>query len=163
HMVCLMVLEKFGSSEQHRIYLPRLLSGEWVGAVANAEAQAGTNLMALSSQARRIPEGFELAADKLCITNIGIADLALCSVRLRDAPPRKGVNIFLVEPAAPGVVTRPRTNLAGLRSSCTGDLEVSGARLPSHCLLGSVGQGLEVFAEMFLQERLFTGVLYLAA
>jgi alkylation response protein AidB-like acyl-CoA dehydrogenase/GNAT superfamily N-acetyltransferase len=163
HMVCLMVLEKFGSPEQHRIYLPRLLSGEWGGAVANAEAQAGTNLMALSSQARRIPEGFELTADKLCITNVGIADLALCSARLRDAPPRKGVNIFLVETPAPGVVTRPRTNLAGLRSSCTGDLEVSAARLPSHSLLGSAGQGLEIFAEMFLQERLFTGVLYLAA
>jgi alkylation response protein AidB-like acyl-CoA dehydrogenase/GNAT superfamily N-acetyltransferase len=163
HMVCLMVLEKFGSPEQHRIYLPRLLSGEWIGAVANAEAQAGTNLMALSSQARRGKEGFELTADKLCITNVGVADLALCSARLRDAPARKEINIFLVETAAQGVATRIRTNLSGLRSSCTGDLEARAAPLPDHALLGSAGQGLAIFAEMFLQERLFTGVLYLSA
>jgi len=163
HMVCLMVLEKFGSPRQHQAYLPRLLSGEWVGAVANAEAQAGTNLMALSSRARRAGEGFELTADKLCITNVGVADLALISARLRDAPPRREVNIFLVETATPGVATRTRTNLSGLRSSCTGDLEASAAPLPAHALLGSVGQGLEIFAEMFLQERLFTGVLYLSA
>jgi alkylation response protein AidB-like acyl-CoA dehydrogenase/GNAT superfamily N-acetyltransferase len=163
HMVGLMVLEKFGSPEQHRLYLPRLLSGEWIAAVANAEVQAGTNLMAIASQARRAGDGFELTADKQCITNVGIADLVLCSARLRDAPPRKEVNIFLVETAAPGVQTRTRTNLAGLRSSCSGDLEARQAQLPAHGLLGNVGQGLEIFREMFLQERLFTGILYLAA
>jgi alkylation response protein AidB-like acyl-CoA dehydrogenase/GNAT superfamily N-acetyltransferase len=162
-MVCLMVLQKFGSPRQHEVYMPRLLSGEWVGAVANAEAQAGTNLMALASQARRTAAGFELKADKLCITNIGVADVALCSARLRDAPPRKEVNIFLVEAAAEGATTRARMNLSGLRSSCTGDLEAAAARLPEYALLGSVGQGLEIFAEMFAQERLFTGILYLSA
>src|SRR5262245_25784725 len=96
HMVCLMVLEKFGSPEQHQAYLPRLLSGEWLGAVANAEAQAGTNLMAIASQARAAGAGFELTADKQCITNVGVADLALCSARLRDAPARKEVNGFVV-------------------------------------------------------------------
>jgi isovaleryl-CoA dehydrogenase len=163
HMVCVMVLEKFGSPEQHQAYLPRLLAGEWLGAVANAEAQAGTNLMALASQARRTEDGFELTAAKRCITNVGVADLALCSARLRDAPPRKEVNIFLVEASAPGVVTQTQTNLAGLRSSCTGDLQASAARLPAHGLLGSAGQGLEIFAEMFVQERLFTGILYRSA
>jgi alkylation response protein AidB-like acyl-CoA dehydrogenase/GNAT superfamily N-acetyltransferase len=163
HMVGLMVLEKFGTPQQHQLYLPRLLSGEWIAAVANAEAQAGTNLMAIASQARRAGDGFELTADKRSITNVGIADLVLCSARLRDAPPRKEVNIFLVETATPGVETRTRNNLAGLRSSCTGDLEASQTRLPGHSLLGGVGQGLEIFREMFLQERLFTGVLYLSA
>jgi GNAT superfamily N-acetyltransferase len=139
------------------------LSGEWIGAVANAEAQAGTNLMALASQSRRTEDGFELTADKQCITNVGVADLVLCSARLRDAPARKDVNIFVVETASSGVHTRMRANLAGLRTSCTGDLEARMARLPGHSLLGSVGQGLEIFAEMFLQERLFTGVLYLSA
>ncbi len=163
HLVCVRVLEKFGSPEQHRAYLPRLLSGEWLGAVANAEPQAGTNLMALASRARHSGDGFELTSDKQCITNVGEADLILCSARLADAPPRKEVNIFLVEKTAPGVTTRLRSNLSGLRSSCTGDLEASQARLPGFALLGEVGLGLKVFAEMFLQERLFTGVLYLSA
>jgi alkylation response protein AidB-like acyl-CoA dehydrogenase/GNAT superfamily N-acetyltransferase len=163
HVVGLLVLEKFGTPEQHRAYLPRLLSGEWLAAVANAEARAGTNLMAIASEARRADGGFELTADKQCITNVGVADLVLCSARLRDAPPRQEVNVFLVEAAAPGVTTRTRTNLAGLRSSCTGDLEAAAALLPAHGLLGRVGQGLEIFREMFLQERLFTGVLYLSA
>jgi alkylation response protein AidB-like acyl-CoA dehydrogenase/GNAT superfamily N-acetyltransferase len=163
HLVFLRVLEKFGSPEQHRAYLPRLLSGEWLGAVANAEPQAGTNLLALASRARRGGDGFELTSDKQCITNVGEADLVMCSARLSDAPPRKEVNIFLVEKTAPGVSTRLRTNLSGLRSSCTGDLEASQAQLPAHALLGEVGLGLKIFAEMFLQERLFTGVLYLSA
>lgn len=163
HMVCLMVLETFGSPVQHQIYLPRLLSGEWIGAVANAEAQAGTNLMAIAAQARRTPDGFELTADKLCITNVGVADLAVCSARLPDAPARKEVNIFVVETAAAGVATMTRNNLAGLRSSCTGDLGARAARLPDHSLLGGIGRGLEIFAAMFTQDRLFTGVLYLSA
>src|SRR5262245_48083535 len=96
HGVCVAVLHESGSPEQHRLYLPRLLSGEWLGAVANAEAQAGTNLMAIASRARAAGAGFELTADKQCITNVGVADLALCSARLRDAPARKEVNGFVV-------------------------------------------------------------------
>jgi alkylation response protein AidB-like acyl-CoA dehydrogenase/GNAT superfamily N-acetyltransferase len=163
HMVCLMVLQEFGSAEQHRLYLPRLLSGEWIGAVANAEPQAGTNLMAIASQATRAGDGFELSAEKQCITNIGVADLALVSARLRDVPARQEVNVFLVETAATNVEHRPLLNLEGLRTSCTGDLRMRRATLSPHGLLGPVGAGLEIFRSMFVQERLFTGVLYLSA
>jgi isovaleryl-CoA dehydrogenase len=163
HGVCLLVLQEHGSAEQHRLYLPRLLSGEWVGAVANAEAQAGTNLMAIASRAARAGDGFELTADKQCITNVGVADLALVSARLAGVPAQQEVNVFVVETTAPGVGQRTVLDLEGLRTSCTGDLRVRQARLPGPGLLGRVGAGLEIFRSMFAQERLFTGVLYLAA
>jgi isovaleryl-CoA dehydrogenase len=163
HLVALRVLQVFGSPEQHRLYLPRLLSGEWVAAVANAEAQAGTDLMAIASRAARAGDGFELTAEKQCITNVGVADLALVSARLQDVPSRQEVNVFLVETAAPGVEQRTVLDLEGLRTSCTGDLRARQAALPGHALVGGVGAGLEVFRVMFAQERLFTGVLYLAA
>lgn len=163
HLVALRVLQEFGSPEQHRHYLPRLLSGEWVAAVANAEPQAGTNLMAIASQATQSGSGFELTAEKQCVTNIGVADLALVSARLQDVPSRQEVNVFLVETAAAGVEQRTVLDLEGLRTSCTGDLRARQARLPGHALLGGVGAGLDVFRAMFAQERLFTGVLYLAA
>jgi isovaleryl-CoA dehydrogenase len=163
HMVCLMVLAEFGSAEQHRTHLPRLLSGEWIGAVANAEAQAGTNLMAIHSRAAIREDGFTLTAEKQCITNIGIANLALVSARLEKAPARKEVNIFLVEPAAAaGVEQRTILHLQGLRTSCTGDLRARQAQLSGIALLGEMGAGLAIFRSMFLHERLFTGVLYLS-
>jgi alkylation response protein AidB-like acyl-CoA dehydrogenase/GNAT superfamily N-acetyltransferase len=163
HAVCALVVQEFGSPEQHRLYLPRLLSGEWVGAVANAEAQAGTNLMAITSRATATAGGFELTAEKQCITNVGVADLALVSARLADAPARKEVNVFLVETAGPGVEQTTLVNLEGLRTSCTGDLRVRQAPLLGHAVLGGVGAGLGVFRSMFALERLLTGVLYLAA
>jgi alkylation response protein AidB-like acyl-CoA dehydrogenase/GNAT superfamily N-acetyltransferase len=163
HMVCLMVLERFGSPEQLRDHLPRLLSGEWLGAVANAEAQAGTDLMAIASEAQCTGTGYRLTGEKRCITNVGDADLALCSARLCDAAPRKEVNIFLVETAASGIDTHIYNSLSGLRSSCTGDLKAYDAPLPGSALLGGVGEGLAIFREMFRQERLFTGILYLSA
>jgi alkylation response protein AidB-like acyl-CoA dehydrogenase/GNAT superfamily N-acetyltransferase len=162
HWVCLLTLQEFGSAEQLALYMPRLVSGEWIGAVANAETQAGTNLMAITSSACQAGPGFELNAQKNSITNVGVAELVLCSARLVDAPPRKEVNIFLVESAGPGVQTRTFTHLAGLRSSCTGDLTATRATLPACALLGEVGQGLSIFRVMFALERLFTGVLYLA-
>jgi alkylation response protein AidB-like acyl-CoA dehydrogenase/GNAT superfamily N-acetyltransferase len=163
HMVCLLVLQEFGSAEQRELYLPRLLSGEWIGAVANAEAQAGTNLMAIASRANRAGTGFELCVEKQCITNVGIADLALVSARLLDVPTRQEVNIFVVETAVQDVEQRTIVDLEGLRTSCTGDLRARLAPLPAHGLLGRVGAGLEIFRMMFIHERLFTGVLYLSA
>jgi isovaleryl-CoA dehydrogenase len=163
HWVALLSLQRFGSDSVQKRYLPRLLSGEWIGAVANAEPQAGTNLMAIASYAVPLADGFELHARKQCITNIGVADLMLVSARLRDVLPRKEVNIFLVEKTAPGVEVQMLTHLAGLRTSCTGDLSACPARLPTEGLLGEVGSGLEIFRAMFAQERLWTGVLYLAA
>src|SRR5262249_15155529 len=97
-----------------------------------------------------------------CITNVGTADLLMVSARLADVSPRKEVNIFLVETAKPGVVQRTIRHLQGLRTSCTGDLLTSDLELPEHSLLSGVGAGLAIFQAMFLQERLFTGVLYLS-
>src|SRR5262245_16821670 len=141
HVVCLMALAEHGTDEQRALYLPRLLSGEWIGAVANAEPQAGTNLMALASRAAPCEAGFELTAEKQSITNVGVAHLAMCSARLAGVPPRKEVNVFLVETAGPGVQAQAVAHLAGLRSSCTGDLRASRAPLPSCALLGGVGKG----------------------
>lgn len=163
HMVCPLVLEEFGTPEQQRVLLPRLLSGEWLGGIANAEAQAGTNLLALATSATRVGDDFELTGEKQCITNVGSADVALCSVRLKDVSPRKELNIFLVETARPGVEQRTLTTLEGLRTSCTGDLKLRQTRVPPCMLVGRLGLGLEVFRAMFLHERLFTGVLYLSA
>lgn len=162
HWVCLLSLERFASDAVRAQYFPRLLTGEWIGAVANAEPQAGTDLMALASHAVSTDAGYEFHARKQCITNVGVADLMLVSARLRGAPPRKEVNIFAVEKTTPGVEIQTLTHLTGLRTSCTGDLTTKGVVLPRDALLGEIGSGLPIFRLMFTQERLWTGVLYLA-
>ncbi len=163
HWVCLLSLQQFGSAASLARYFPRLLSGEWVGAVANAEPQAGTNLMGMTSHAVHTPDGFELHAHKQCITNVGAADLMMVSAKLRGVSSLKEMNVFLVEAGTAGVATRVLTYLTGLRTSCTGDLEARSVKLPADSLLGGVGRGLRIFRTMFTQERLWTGVLYLAA
>jgi isovaleryl-CoA dehydrogenase len=163
HWVCLLSLQQFGTAGSQARYFPRLLSGEWIGAVANAEPQAGTNLMAMTSHAVPTSAGFELHARKQCITNVGVADLMMVSAKLRGVSSLKEVNVFLLEAGTAGVETRVLTHLAGLRTSCTGDLTATAIALPTEALLGGVGRGLKIFRTMFTQERLWTGVLYLAA
>jgi alkylation response protein AidB-like acyl-CoA dehydrogenase/GNAT superfamily N-acetyltransferase len=163
HWVCLISLQQFASAAAQARYLPRLLAGDWIGAVANAEPQAGTNLMALASHALQTSSGYELHASKQCITNVGVADLMMVSARLRNVSAHRELNVFLVEAAAAGVETRVLTHLAGLRTSCTGDLTARSVTLPADALVGGVGRGLRIFRTMFTQERLWTGVLYLGA
>ena len=163
HWVCLLSLQEFASDAARARFMPRLLSGEWVGAVANAEPQAGTNVMAITSYAVKTAAGFELHAAKNCITNVGVADVMLVSARLRDVPAHRALNIFVLESCAAGVQTQILTHLAGLRTSCTGDVTVKAIPLLPDVLLGGVGRGLRIFRTMFTQERLWTGVLYLAA
>ena len=163
HLVCVRLLARAGTEAQHARHLPRLLSGEWVGAVANTEPRAGTDLLALRARVVPTPEGPRLDARKCSITNVGPADLAIVSARLGGVPPAHAVNLFLVETAWPGVHLRPVTDLTGLATSATGNLIARRVVLPEDARLGELGDGVRLFRATFTEERLLTGVLYLAA
>ncbi|MEL6761141.1 MAG: GNAT family N-acetyltransferase, partial [Myxococcota bacterium] len=124
---------------------------------------AGTDIMSLRSEAVEVDAGFRLHARKASITNIGVADVALCSARLRDVPVSESINIFAVPTQRDGVRVTPIRDMVGLRTSCTGHLDVDGATLPSTHLIGSRGAGVAIFRLMFSLERLLTAYLYLGA
>jgi alkylation response protein AidB-like acyl-CoA dehydrogenase/ribosomal protein S18 acetylase RimI-like enzyme len=162
-LVCVRLLAQAGTEAQRARYLPRLLSGEWVGAVANSEPRAGTDILALRARVAPTAEGLRLDARKCSITNGGAADLAIVSARLAGVPPSHAVNLFLVETALPGVHARPVTDLMGLTTSATGNLLARRVVLPGDARLGEPGDGVRLFRATFTEERLLVGVLYLAA
>lgn len=170
HLVVVAVLERFGTRSQKERVLPRLVDGSWVGACANAEPGAGTDVMGLKARAVRAPDGdgFLLSARKRSVTNLGEADVALVSARLQGVPAKEAVNVFLVEtrratgtPAR--VHMRARDDLAALRTSPTGSLLAWRAPLPIDSLVGERGSGVALFRFMFSEERVTTGFLYLGA
>jgi isovaleryl-CoA dehydrogenase len=163
HLVSVRLLARAGTEAQRARLLPRLLSGEWVGAVANTEPRAGTDILALRARVVPTPEGPRLDARKCSITNVGAADLAILSARLAGVPPSHAVNLFLVETASPSVHVRPVTDLTGLATSATGNLIARRVVLPADARLGELGDGVRLFRATFTEERLLTGVLYLAA
>lgn len=167
HLVVIAVLERFGSEEQKQRLLPRLKDGTWVGACANAEPGAGTDVMGLRSRATVSASGFTLSARKRSVTNVGVADVILVSARLQGVPAKEAVNIFVVDADGARVRARPRTDLSGLRTSPTGSLLAWRAPLPSQgersALVGPRGAGLSLFRHMFSEERVTTGFLYLGA
>jgi isovaleryl-CoA dehydrogenase len=163
HLVCTRLLAQAGSEAQRARFLPPLLSGEWVGAVANTEPRAGTDILALRARVVPTRDGPRLDARKCSITNVGTANLAIVSARLAGVPPAHAVNLFLVETARPGVHMRPVTDLTGLSTSATGSLIARRVTLPEDTRLGEPGDGVRLLRTTFTEERLLTGVLYLAA
>jgi alkylation response protein AidB-like acyl-CoA dehydrogenase len=166
HLVVVAVLERFGTRAQKEHVLPKLVDGTWLGACANAEPGAGTDVMGLKARATRAPggtEGYAISARKRSVTNLGTADVALVSARLQGVPAREAVNVFLVETSGPRVQMRARTDLAALRTSPTGSLVAWRAPLPEGALVGERGAGVSLFRFMFSEERVTTGFLYLGA
>jgi alkylation response protein AidB-like acyl-CoA dehydrogenase/GNAT superfamily N-acetyltransferase len=164
HAGCLLTtLQEFGTAEQHARWMPGLLSGELLGAVANAEPRGGTDVMNLRARAVPTRAGFVLTARKQNITNVGEADLVLTSARLQGVLAREAVNIFLVEGKGERVRQRAHRDLMGLRTSPTGDLLAWRAPLGPEARLGALGEGVAFFRRVFSLERLFIGYLYLGA
>lgn len=165
HAGCLITaLQEFGSDAQCRRWLPGLMSGALLGAVANSEPRGGTDVMSLRARAtKRADGGYVLTARKRSITNVTAADLVLVSARLHGVSAREAVNIFLVDGKGPRVKQRPHGDLMGLRTSPTGDVLAWRAQLDPDSLLGAPGTGVPFFKRVFSLERLFIGSLFLGA
>ncbi len=156
-------LLKFGSPELLQKYLPRCLSGESVGAVANSEAGAGTDILSLKTEARAVEGGYSLSGEKMSITNVGAADLILVSSKLLEAEPFKRINLFLLESEFKGLESLPCLDLLGFRTSPTGDLSLKEVFAPHANLLGELGTGVPFFKYCFQMERFLIGLLCLGA
>lgn len=155
--VAIPVLAAMGDAEARRTLLPRLVSGEALGAVANAEPGGGTNVFGVRSRARPHEGGFLLSARKRSITNVGEAGILLVSARRTDVPAPRNLAAFALDARAPGCHQRPGKARMGLCTSPTGDLVARNVELPRSALLGD---GVELFRRCFALERLAVGALH---
>ncbi len=130
---------RHGTPAQKEAWLPRLASGELLGAYALSEANAGSDAAALQCKAARDGEGWRLTGTKLWITSGNEAGLMIVFAR---AP--EGITAFLVPTDAPGFSVGKVEEKLGIRSSSTVEVVLDGVRLPAGAVLGELGKGLRV-------------------
>jgi alkylation response protein AidB-like acyl-CoA dehydrogenase len=135
----------FGTEDQKARYLPRLVSGEWVGAYALSESGSGSDALGAKARATRLPDGgFSLSGEKMWITNGGFADLFIVFAKVIGDGGDGAFTAFLVERTFPGVSTGNEEHKMGLHGSSTTPLILQDARVPAANVLGEVGKGHKV-------------------
>jgi acyl-CoA dehydrogenase len=134
----------FGSDEQKRKYLPKLASGEYLGAFALTEPQAGSDAGNIRTTAVRKGDEYILNGSKVFITNGGEADIYITFAVTDPAKGRKGISAFIVEKDTPGFTVGKKEKKMGLFGSNTTELIFDNARVPAQNLLGQEGSGFAI-------------------
>lgn len=142
-LVC-EAIGRFGNEEQKQRYLPRLATGEMLGAYALSEAGSGSDAGSLVCKAEADDEGFVLDGTKLWISHGDEADLVVVFARTDPDAGSRGITAFLVETEWPGYETGKTEKKMGLRGSTTVELRLSNLRVPTANVLGEVGRGFPI-------------------
>jgi alkylation response protein AidB-like acyl-CoA dehydrogenase len=146
----------FGTEEQKRRYLPRLVSGEIIGAYALSESGSGSDALGARATATRQPDGsFVLNGEKMWITNGGFADIFIVFAKV-DGEAFSG---FIVDRAFPGVSTGKEEHKLGLLGSSTTPLILQDAKVPAANLLGEIGKGHKIAFNTLNYGRLKLGAM----
>jgi acyl-CoA dehydrogenase len=149
-----------GSEAQKEKWMPRVVSGEVITAVAVTEPDAGSDVKSIRTTARREGDAYVLDGAKMFITNGVHADLYCVAAKTeRSAEPSRSVTMFLVEKGTPGFTVSPALDKHGWRSSDTAELGFSGCRIPAEDRLGEEGRGFYAIMKNFQNERTVIGAM----
>jgi alkylation response protein AidB-like acyl-CoA dehydrogenase len=152
---------KFGTEEQKHAYLAPAVRGEKVAAIGISEPEAGSDVRAVRTRARRDGCDWIIDGSKLYITNGVRADFLTIVVRTAEAPPDDpwgGLSLFLVDTDLPGFEVARKLDKVGMRASDTALLHLDGVRVPGDALLGSLHEGFKQIMWQLQGERLVTAV-----
>ena len=150
-------LNNAGTPEQIRRYLPRIISGEAITAVAVTEPDAGSDVKSIRTTARREGGDYVLSGTKMFITNGALADVLFVAAKTDPAAGSKGISIFIVEKGMKGFSVGRKLDKHGWRSSDTAELVFDGCRVPAANLLGEEGRGFYSIMRNFQNERIAIG------
>ena len=151
--LCVNQIRRYGNEAQKRKYLPRLVSGEYVGALAISEAGAGSDVLGMTTRARKRGGGYVLDGAKMWITNGPDADVVVVYARTGAADDRKAISAFLVEKGFAGFSTAQKLDKLGMRGSNTSELVFEDCEVPEENVLGPPGRGVEVLMSGLDYER----------
>jgi isovaleryl-CoA dehydrogenase len=151
--LCMNQLRRFGSEAQKRRYLPRLVSGEDVGALAMSEPGSGSDVVSMRTRAERQPGGFLLNGSKMWITNGPEADTAVVYATVAPGSGARGITAFIVERAMKGYRAAQKLDKFGMRGSDTCELVFEDCFVPEENLLGHEGGGAEILMSGLDYER----------
>ncbi len=151
--LCVNQLRRWGTDEQKRRYLPKLISGEHLGALAMSEPGAGSDVVSMSLRAEKRGDRYILNGSKLWITNGPSADTLIVYAKTDpDAGPR-GITAFLVEKDFKGFSIAQKLDKLGMRGSETGELVFQDCEVPEDNIVGSLGKGVNVLMSGLDYER----------
>jgi isovaleryl-CoA dehydrogenase len=151
--LCVNQLRRNGSDEQKRRYLPKLISGEHVGALAMSEPAAGSDVVAMKLRADKKGDRYILNGSKFWITNGPCADVLVVYGKTDPAAGPRGITAFLIERGFKGFATAQKLDKLGMRGSDTGELVFEDCEVPADNVLGEVGKGVSVLMSGLDYER----------
>ena len=151
--LCVNQIRRNGSEEQKQNYLPKLISGEHVGALAMSEPGAGSDVVSMRTRAEKRGDRYIINGNKMWITNGPDADTLVVYVKTDpDAGPR-GMTAFVIEKGMPGFTTAQKLDKLGMRGSNTCELVFQDCEVPEENVLGGLGRGVNVLMSGLDYER----------
>ena len=151
--LCVNQIRRNGTSEQKRKYLPRLCTGEHVGALAMSEAGSGSDVVSMQLRAEKRGDLYVLNGSKMWITNGPDADILVIYAKTDPEAGPRGITAFIVEKDFPGFSTAEKLDKLGMRGSNTCELVFGDCEVPAGNVLGEVGEGVNVLMSGLDTER----------
>jgi isovaleryl-CoA dehydrogenase len=151
--LCINQIHRWGTEEQKRRYLPGLISGDHVGALAMSEPGAGSDVVSMRLRADRKGDRYILNGSKLWITNGHYAETLVVYAKTDPAGGPRGITAFLIEKGFKGFRPAQKLDKLGMRGSPTSELVFEDCEVPEENVLGTVGKGVNVLMSGLDYER----------
>ncbi|GBD41146.1 Acyl-CoA dehydrogenase [bacterium HR39] len=152
--LCVNQIRLNGTEEQKRRYLPKLISGEHVGALAMSEPGAGSDVVSMTTRAEKRGDRYVLNGRKMWITNGPEADVLVVYAKTDPQAGSRGITAFIVEKTFPGFAVGQKLDKLGMRGSPTSELVFEDCEVPEENVLGEVNRGVRVLMSGLDYERL---------
>jgi len=149
-----LTIQKFGTDEQKREYIPKFVSGEYIGSFAMTEPDFGSDVAGMKCRAEDKGDHFLVNGNKMFITNGSICDSGLLYVKTDKDAGAKGVTCLIVDYSLPGISRTKMTEKVGLWASDTGEITFENVEVPKEAVLGEVNKGFAICMTQLNATRL---------
>ena len=151
--LCINQLRRWGTDDQKRRHLPKLISGEHLGGLAMSEPGAGSDVVSMQLHAEKRGDRYILNGSKLWITNGPGGDLLIVYAKTDPAAGKRGITAFLIDTTSEGFAATRKIDKLGMRGSDTGELVFDNVEVAEESVLGEVGGGVRVLMSGLDYER----------
>jgi acyl-CoA dehydrogenase len=147
-------VKSFGTEEQKKHWLPKMVSGEAIGSLGMTEPHAGSDLKNIRTRAVRDGDDYVINGQKVFISNGQLCDVLVLATKTDGAAGARGITLFLVDTKLPGFVRGKNLDKLGMKGQDTSELFFENLRVPASAMLGGEGQGFSLMMTKLAQERL---------
>lgn len=151
-------IASFGTEAQKKKFLPKMVSGEWIGSLGMTEPHAGSDLKAIKTRAVRDGNEFVINGQKVFISNGQMCDVLVLATKTDSEAGAKGVTLFLIEGDRAGFTRGKNLEKLGMHAQDTSELFFDNVRVPPENMLGEEGEGFKLMMTKLSQERLAQAV-----